>query len=371
MSQLDIGVKNYIAKNKDKNIFSHVYVHEPQDLELLKIRGKLYTAVDITGPEDFISLDYINPFLDDLEDQYFNNDVSGIINVLDNALVYSFHNLSDKIAKNTLNGKINFNIACFVLWGDIGYMLRIGNSYISLVRDLKVMNLSDHLLPPTGSITSIASGYVKNGDIFVLGTEKSPIYLEKNIKDITSLTQDELNKIDIPLNNGDISFIILDVFQTDKDVDDPVLKEEEIKDEVSDDFSADKVNIDLGVVNDEGEKKESDIGVDNVFSNALKQRFSDVSSYIRDNSKKVAMNTYYGSKQTLKDTDFRSHFKSVGTVARTLFQLLFDTMAYLKDRKQRQHKIRISRDVHILNEEKGTLFAILIVLALIIFIFFF
>ena len=370
MSVLDVEVKSYIAKSKNRNIFSHVYVHEPQDIDLLETRGKLYTTVDITGPDDFIALDYINPFLDDLEDKYFNNDVSGIISVLDNALLSSFHNLSDKIAKNELNGQVNFNIGCFVLWGDIGYMLRIGNSYISLVRDLKIMNLSEHLLSPSGSITSVASGYVKDRDVFVMGTEASSVYLENNIKKVVSLDEKELRDLDMSIDNGDISFIVLSVFSTDKDVDDPLLKEEELKD-TNEDFTDAQNDSEIDLGNIENEKKDIDSDVNTLFGNALKQKLFNVSSLIKDNGSKVAMNTYYNSKQKIKDTDFKSHFKSIGRVFSALFQLLFDTISFLKDRRQRQHKIRISRDIKTLNDEKFTLISILVVLFLIIFIFFF
>ena len=368
MSQLDIEVKSYIAKNKDKNVFSHVYVHEPQDSDLLETRGKLYTAIDITGPENFDGIEYINEFLDDLEDKYFNNDVSGIIDILDNSLVFSYHNLSDKIAKNDFNGKVDFNIGCFVLWGDIGYMLRIGNSSISLFRDAKTMNLSEHLLSPSGSITSVASGYVKEGDTFILGTSESRVYLENHIKDVVSLSQKELSNIDISSNNGDISFIVLNVLSMDRDIDDPILEEELKKDN---DFSKDS-NVDLGNIdNEDNITNEKKSNVNDLFDSTLKQRVFGVSSYIRDNSKKVAMNTYYNGRDKIQNTDVKTHFKSVGIVFASLFQLIFDTLSFLKDRKQRQHKIRISRDIDTLNKNKGTLIAIFLVLFIAIFIFFF
>ena len=376
MAKLDVDIKSYIAENIDKNVFSHVYMHLPQDESLIETRGKLFSAIDIKGPEGFDGQAFIDPFLDDLEDEYFTDTVSGILNILDKSINNAYTNMSKKIIDENIESNVDFNIICLVIWGDIVYMARIGTSLIYLLRENKILNLSNHLLSVSQNVVSTASGYAKDGDMFVLATSGSNLYLtEDKINQIVNLEESDLSELNIGINNGDISFFVIDIKDTGDEINDQILKEssapdinenevgdeQNIEDESPQTSNNSDANLDLGRFS--SDKIKSTI---NGFD--LRKKSSNVSSFLKSNSVKTSSKVSARLKEEFKKIEWKKITKSIITVIITFFQLLIDSALYFKDRTKRQYKVRITRDIDILKNEKWTVICIIIV---IIFAFFF
>jgi hypothetical protein len=376
MAKLDVDIKSYIAENIDKNVFSHVYMHLPQDESLIETRGKLFSAIDIKGPEGFDGQAFIDPFLDDLEDEYFTDTVSGILNILDKSINNAYTNMSKKIIDENIESNVDFNIICLVIWGDIVYMARIGTSLIYLLRENKILNLSNHLLSMSQNVVSTASGYAKEGDIFVLATSGSNLYLtEDKINQIVTLEDSDLSELNIGINNGDISFFVIDIKDTGDEINDKILEEsytpdirenevrndQNIEDKSSQTSNNSDANLDL-------ERFSSDKIKSTINGFDLRRKSSNVSSFLKSNSVKTSSKVGTRLKEEFKKIEWKKIVKSIITVIITFFQLLIDSALYLKDRTKRQYKVRIARDMDILKNEKWTVICIIVV---IIFAFFF
>jgi hypothetical protein len=376
MAKLDVDIKSYIAENIDKNVFSHVYMHLPQDESLIETRGKLFSAIDIKGPEGFDGQAFIDPFLDDLEDEYFTDTVSGILNILDKSINNAYTNMSKKIIDENIESNVDFNIICLVIWGDIVYMARIGTSLIYLLRENKILNLSNHLLSVSQNVVSTASGYAKEGDIFVLATSGSNLYLtEDKINQIVTLEDSDLSELNIGINNGDISFFVIDIKDTGDEINDKILEEsytpdirenevrndQNIEDKSSQTSNNSDANLDL-------ERFSSDKIKSTINGFDLRRKSSNVSSFLKSNSVKTSSKVGTRLKEEFKKIEWKKIVKSIITVIITFFQLLIDSALYLKDRTKRQYKVRIARDMDILKNEKWTVICIIVV---IIFAFFF
>ncbi|MHB8443054.1 MAG: hypothetical protein ACYDAS_01600 [Patescibacteria group bacterium] len=376
MAKLDVDIKSYIAENIDKNVFSHVYMHLPQDESLIETRGKLFSAIDIKGPEGFDGQAFIDPFLDDLEDEYFTDTVSSILNILDKSINTAYTNMSKKIIDENIESNVDFNIICLVIWGDIVYMARIGTSLIYLLRENKILNLSNHLLSVSQNVVSTASGYAKDGDIFVLATSGSNLYLtEDKINQIVTLEDSDLSELNIGVNNGDISFFVIDINDTGDEINDKILEESYTPDmnenEVRNDQNIENeslqtsnnsdANLDLG-------RFSSDKIKNTINGFDLRRKSSNVSSFLKSNSVKTSSKVGTRVKEEFKKIEWKKIAKSIITVIITFSQLLIDSALYLKDRTKRQYKVRIARDIDILKNEKWTVICIIVV---IIFAFFF
>ncbi len=375
MAKLDVDIKSYIAENIDKNVFSHVYMHLPQDESLIETRGKLFSAVDIKGPEGFNGQDFIDPFLDDLEDVYFTDTVSSILNILDKSINNAYTNMSKKIIDENIESNIDFNIICLVIWGDIVYMARIGTSLIYLLRENKILNLSDHLLSVSQNVVSTASGYAKDKDIFVLATSGSNLYLtEDKINQIVNLESSDLSDLDIGVNNGDISFFVIDIKDTGDEINDKILEKSYLESQKEDDIIDDQNLEDGHPSSDHDNNDNLDLGrfsSDKIKSTIngfdLKKKSSNISSFLKSNTSKTSSKIGTKLKEEFKKIEWRKIAKSIITVIITIFQLLIDTALYLKDRTKRQYRVRITRDIDILKNEKWTLVGIIVVIILAFF----
>ncbi len=377
MAKLDVDIKSYIAENIDKNVFSHVYMHLPQDESLIETRGKLFSAVDIKGPEGFDGQAFIDPFLDDLEDEYFTETVSGILNILDKSINNAYTNMSKKIIDENIESNVDFNIICLVVWGDIVYMARIGTSYIYLLRENKILNLSDHLLSVSQNVVSTASGYAKDGDIFVLATSGSNLYLtEDKINQIVGLEDSDLAELSIGINKGDISFFILDIKDTGDEIDDKILEESYTKDQKEDEIlneqNLDSEHPQTGDAHDtEGNLDLGRFSSDKIKSTIngfdLKRKSTNISSFLKSNTASTSSKVGTRLKEEFKKIEWKVIAKSIITVIITFFQFLLDSVLYLKDRTKRQYKVRMTRDIDILKNEKFTVLGIIVVIILAFF----
>ncbi len=388
--KLDVDVVNYIPKNKDNN-FLHVYMHEPQEESLLETRGKLFSAIDFTSKDKVDIKDIINEFLDDLETEYFSDEVSSIVNILDKSITNAYENLSKKIIELNLSSNIDFNVGCFVLWGDIAYMARIGNSNICLFRESKLMNLSDHLLAVGNSVVSTASGYAKDGDVFVLSTSNINTYLSDNeIKDICLKNQDEINKMDLDSKN--VSFLTLKIKSIEQKINDDILEEALIEDkkdenkdiedeedkEVESEKDDDYENLDnphdlhTGDSKEDPVVKEGDTRVKNSLNDFdLQGNTKKAYSYIISTTKDLSLNMYKNVNENIKKVDWAGILKSTMTVLVSFVQLIFNSIMYLKDKTQKQYKLKVNRDILTLKKEKNTVFGIIIFIVLVILIYHF
>ena len=401
--KLDLDLKNYIPKNSDKNNFSHVYMHVPESEELIETRGKLFSAIDIKSKDTISMEDITNSFLDDLEREYFGDEVSSIVNILDKSMSLAYDNLSKKVVELNLSSSIDFNAGCFVLWGDIAYMARIGNSSIYLYREGKLMNLSEHLLSVGNSVVFTASGYVKEGDIFVLTTSNFSTYInESKIKEIISMPQEDISELD--LDDKNISFLILSIKNTGVEIKDEFLEEDKLynenvskkisiddneepedssdeKDLSNDTPSTGYIKNEMNNELDEGASENSDDVVEDkedfIKSSLndldLKNKTKNISSYIINTTKQTSSNIYKNINENMRKIDWNGIFKSITVVIVSFFQLIFNLVLYLKDRSQKQYKLKINRDLETLKREKNTVIGIVIfiILILVIFHFFF
>ncbi len=357
--KLDVKIKTYIPKNNEKDSFSHVYMHDPQEENLLETRGKLFSAIDVRTKNRDVDIEsLVNEFLDNIELEYFSNDVSSIINILDKSVNIAYSKLSQKIIDMELSGNIDFNVGCFVIWGDIAYMARIGETKIYLFRDGKFMNLSDHLLAVGKSIVSTASGYAKNKDIFFMSTSLIKNYLdEKKIKDICNSSQEEISQME--LGNKNISFIVMQIETTEEDIKDEELEKDE------------EVVVELNESSDNIENEEH---IENIQKRSLndfdlKNKAKKMTSYIINSTKNTSSNIYKNINTNVKKVDWNSLMKSILTVILTFFEWIFYSLVYLKDRSQKQYKLKINRDIEILRKEKKTVIGIIIFLILFILIY--
>ncbi len=358
MGRLDIHPKSYIDKNVDKNIFSHVYLHLPQDENLIEFRGKLFSAVDVSGPIEFDANKYLDSFLDDLESTYFTNTVSSVINVLDSSLNFAYNNLQKSIIDANIEGDIDFNVTCFVVWGDVGYMARIGTSLILLFRDGKLMNLSDHLLTSGNNIVATASGFLKNNDNFILATPHCSLYIdESRWKSILSLDQKQLGKLEVGSKRGDVSFIILDVFDTNQEVDDAVLKSESFNNKDIHEHINENV-IQNNVIADK--IKEFDFG----------NKFGDFSKKVVSGVHKGSSNAIYSFWNYLKKVQWKLILKSIFVVLYSFVSLVYNAIMYVINKnKSREYKSNIGKDFSVFRKEKYTVLGIIIFILIIIFFF--
>ena len=396
--KLDVDIVNYIPKNKDNN-FLHVYMHVPQEESLLETRGKLFSAIDFTSKDKVDIKDIINEFLDDLENEYFSDEVSSIVNILDKSITNAYEKLSKKIIELNLSSSIDFNVGCFVLWGDIAYMARIGNSNICLFRESKLMNLSEHLLAVGNSVVSTASGYAKEGDVFVLSTSNINIHFsDKEIEDICLKTQDEINKMDLESKN--VSFLTLKIKTTGEEVHDNILEEAVMEENNNEDQdinlnqndldNEEKFDVDVEKtydINSTEEDEYSDIQEDrDVGSINKKEEISNKNSlndfdlkgntkkaysYIISTTKDVSLNIYKNVNENMKKVNWSGILKSIINVIVCIFQLIFNSIMYLKDKTQKQYKLKINRDILTLKKEKNTVFGIIIFIVLVILIYHF
>ena len=389
--ELDVDVVNYIPKNTDNN-FLHVYMHEPQDQSLLETRGKLFSVIDFTSKDKIDLKDIINEFLDDLENEYFSEEVSSIVNVLDKSITNAYEKLSKKIIELNLHSNIDFNVGCFVLWGDIAYMARIGNSNICLFRESKLMNLSEHLLAVGNSIVSTASGYAKDGDVFVLSTSNISSYLSDNdIEDICLKNQDEINHMDLDSKN--VSFLTLTIKAIGREIHDDILEDTIIEDNNKDDHNdntsdiGDIDDVDITIDKEDSNIQDDDIAEkenidsvkkedDHLIRNSLndfdlKGNTKKAYSYIISTTKDLSLSMYKNVNENMKKVDWAGILKSIITVVVSFFQLIFNSIMYLKDKTQKQYKLKINRDVLTLKKEKNTVFSIIIFIVLVIVIYHF
>jgi hypothetical protein len=294
--------------------------------------------------------DITNAFLDDLEREYFGDEVSSIVNILDKSMSLAYENLSKKVVELNLSSSIDFNAGCFVLWGDIAYMARIGNSSIYLDREGKLMNLSEHLLSVGNSVVFTASGYVKEGDIFVLTTSNFSTYIsESKTKDIISMSQEDMSELD--LDDKNISFLILSIKNTGVEIKDEFLEEDKLynenvskkisiddkeesedipkdlsKDEPSEDPQKDngqrELDDEVENPNDIGEEKE-DFIKSSLNDLDLKNKTKNISSYIINTTKETSSNIYKNINENMRKIDWNGIFKSITVVIVSIFQLIF------------------------------------------------
>jgi hypothetical protein len=358
MGRLDIHPKSYIDKNIDKNVFSHVYLHLHKDESLIEFRGKLFSAVDVSGPQGFDANKYLDSFLDDLESTYFTNTVSSVLNVLDSSLNFAYNNLQKSIIDANVEGDIDFNVTCFVVWGDVGYMARIGTSLILLFRDGKLMNLSDHLLTSGNNIVATASGFLKANDNFILATPHCSLYIdESRWRSILNLDQKQLGKLEVGSKRGEVSFIILDVFDTNKEVEDTVLKSESFNKEENSGHINDNL-IHNNIISDK--VKEFDFG----------SKFSDFSKKVASGVHKGSSNVMYAFWNYLKKVDWKAILKSIFVVLYSFISLVYNTIMYIANRKKsREYKNNIAKDFNVFRKEKYTVLGIIVFILIIIFFF--
>jgi hypothetical protein len=388
--KLDVSISNYIPKNNSKKNFSHVYMHVPESEELLEVRGKLFSAINVTSKEDIELVDIINEFLDDLEAEYFSDEVSSIVNILDKSITDAYERLSKKIVELNLTSNVDFNVGCFVLWGDIAYMARIGNSSICLYRESKLMNLSEHLLAVGTSIVSTASGYAKDGDVFLLSTSNISRELSDNqIKEICEKNQEDINKLD--LGDKNISFLSMKIEATGNEVVDEVLKEDTLEETINNSESITN-NNDEEVLDEKNIKQETphmaeDVLEEDVVNNHVEEKGTFIKnslndfdlkgntkkaySYIIDTTKDASLNIYKNVNENMKKVDWAGILKSTITVIVSFIQLIFNSIMYLKDRTQKQYKLKINRDLVTLKKEKNTVFGIVIFIILIVIVYYF
>jgi hypothetical protein len=227
-----------------------------------------------------------------------------------------------------MESNVDFNITCLVIWGDIVYMGRIGSGRIYLLREGKILNLSDHLLSMGQSIVSTASGYAKPDDVFVLTTPAPDVFFQDNkVNHIIELDQEALDNPNPDLDNHNISLFILKVIDTGEEIHDSVLEKEE------------PLNI------EDTKKEGSFLNLGNIYNDKIKgkvegfdmkNKAENISSLIKSKSQKTSSTIIPKIKEAFLKIDWKAIFKSITTVIVTFFELIFDTIMHFKDRTNRQ-----------------------------------
>src|SRR5579871_5693609 len=145
MDNIDIKIKKYIGPNKSLNNFSACFMHVSQKEEVKQIRGDLFTSISLKIGQEHDVNEIVNEILDKLEEQYFNLNTGSVLNALELAL-----NISNDTFLKLIEEKdfdiATFDLSAIVIWGDVIYMGRIGKAGIYLLRQHKVINITESLI---------------------------------------------------------------------------------------------------------------------------------------------------------------------------------------------------------------------------------
>jgi hypothetical protein len=146
--------------------FSGCIVIEPEERDVALKKGSIYGVYYISAENEFDTNLVKNIINDVLKESYFQTDSISPIQSIEKAII----DVKEKVTNLLVKGeeqKLNFNILCSVLWGNVLYVVKFGEGESFLVRqgeirDIKTMS--------EGSF-SAASGVIKDDDVVIIGTK--------------------------------------------------------------------------------------------------------------------------------------------------------------------------------------------------------
>lgn len=205
----DYLIKKYVDKSKVPYSFSSVFAQVPNDPEILQQRGRLYSFIEIRGPESLDSKEAANYFLDCLENLYFSTLPVNIPTILERSIKNSLFKLNEYFSNKGIDEEIVFNFSSVVIKDDLIYISKVQDSNILLVRENKLINLGDAIIDPTNSkLIENGSGIVKSGDSILL-TSKNLSNLITDWPLIVRYTEDEIKNSIVPGHIGEESSMII------------------------------------------------------------------------------------------------------------------------------------------------------------------
>lgn len=144
---------------------SNALIITPEDDNILLKKGILYCVFDLESKNDFDSLLITKLFTDILNHSYFESESTSPIQALENSVV----DLRDKIQKlpqSESDKNIKFNIILAALWGNVLYIVKLGDGHNYLMRagSLKTINAA------TEGNFSVSSGVIKDGDVIIFSS---------------------------------------------------------------------------------------------------------------------------------------------------------------------------------------------------------
>ncbi len=146
-----------------------------------------------------------------------------------------------------------------------------------------------------------------------------------------------------------------------------VEKTYDINNTEEDEYSDIQEDRDVGSIN----KKEEISNKNSLNDFDLKGNTKKAYSYIISTTKDVSLNIYKNVNENMKKVNWSGILKSIINVIVCIFQLIFNSIMYLKDKTQKQYKLKINRDILTLKKEKNTVFGIIIFIVLVILIYHF
>src|SRR5579872_4318711 len=199
---LTFSTKKYIEENLALNEFACVYTHIPQSDEVSEVRGKMYTIVNMKGPEGLDAVTAVNAFLDQLENQYFSSDITGIPAVLERSIKAALFGLNTYLESVDILDGILFDFAAVVIKDDVLYIAKVEDAKIYLVRDNKALDISNGLFDPSNQkLVENGSGILEVGDTVILANRAA----ENLIADwslLSRYSETELTRLIDPVKDG-------------------------------------------------------------------------------------------------------------------------------------------------------------------------
>jgi len=150
-------------------VWSIPYEFDPDDINVLNSRGRLYMVLDFEGSSN-IDLHLASKILiDETKEKYYGDSDGTPLQALEKALISGKDKLKEIAKTNDSSVKsLNFNVACAVVWGKVLYVAQLGESAVLLVRNGEVLDIGHK----TSGEVLTSSGILESDDVFILSTKK-------------------------------------------------------------------------------------------------------------------------------------------------------------------------------------------------------
>ncbi|HLD51524.1 hypothetical protein A3K34_04400 [candidate division WWE3 bacterium RIFOXYC1_FULL_40_10] len=179
------------ALNPGSNVFSKCISIEPETKDKRLKKGLVYGVFSFSSPYTIDSAVVEKIVNDVIEDSYYQSDNISPTQSMEKALLELREKLVKSVsAKQQLNkGSVKFDIATAVLWGNVLYVVVMGDADTFLMREGKIRPINTM---SEGNF-SAASGVIKNDEVIVLATKQFSDFIDP-IKLLTqTIATGELN----------------------------------------------------------------------------------------------------------------------------------------------------------------------------------